>query len=203
MLRGSPMLKSLVIMSAFALSFAAAPAVAQERPRTCAWNDVECLRTQQDRNKVECRWNDVECLRREQERARAEARADERRDVDYDRVDYDRIRCEARDRRGDCERWERHDRDGRRVARHGRMPHMSAALAIRNGQGVPKSARTWLGNGPFRVEMSNRDRDRLPERVTIHSARNRESQVWIDRNNDGWVDRMLFYRNGRLVRELR
>ena len=200
------MLRIMSFVSAFTVAMLALPssAQAQERDRRCAWNDVECLRTQQER-KVECKWNDVECLRREQERARSEARADERRDVDYDRdrVDYDRVTCEVRNRRGDCERWERHDRGERRVVRHGRMPHMSTALAIRNGKGVPRDARVWLGPGPFRVEMSNRDRDRLPERATIHSTRERETQVWFDRNNDGWVDRMLFYRNGRLVRELK
>jgi hypothetical protein len=194
------------VVGAFAVAMLVpALAGAQENKQTCAWNDAACLRTQQQVLKEECRWNEAECLRREQERARAEARVSERRRAEYEVefVDFDFVRCEARDRRGDCESWERHDRNGRRVVRHGRMPHMSAVLAIRNGRGIPRDARVWLGPGPFRVDMSNRDRDRLPERATIHSVHRRETQVWYDRNNDGWVDRILIYRNGRLVRELR
>jgi hypothetical protein len=162
-------------------------------------------------------------MRREQDRARREdARSDQRRDVDYDRnrdVEYDRKhdreydraradrnrgRCLDRKRRGECERWERVYDDRRRGdARHGRLPHMTSALALRNGRGVPADARYWLGPGPFRVELVNRDRDRVPERATIRSTRTNETQVWVDRNNDGWADRILIYRNGRLVREVR
>lgn len=80
---------------------------------------------------------------------------------------------------------------------------MTSALAIRNGRGMPKDAAAWLGRGPFHVELVNRDRDRVPERATIRSTRRNEAQVWIDRNNDGWADHVLFYHNGRLVRELR
>ena len=49
----------------------------------------------------------------------------------------------------------------------------------------------------------NRDRDRVPERATIRILGTNETQVWLDRNNDGRADRIMFYRNGRLVRDLR
>jgi hypothetical protein len=155
-----------------------------------------------------CAWTDAECLRSEQDRARSDdVRPDQRGVVDYDRkgrVEQDGARCVVRNRRGDCERWERVDDDRRRGnVRHGGLPHMSSAVAIRNGHGVPRDAQRWLGRGPFRVELVNRDRDRVPERATIYSPRTKESQVWIDRNNDGWADRILFYRNGRLVREIK
>jgi hypothetical protein len=187
------MLKHAWLMSAFAVALVATPSEAQERRAMCAWTDVECMVREQDRERQE---------------ARADQRRDveQRRDVDYDRkrAEVDRIRCTERDRRGECERWEReHDDRGRRGVRHGRLPHMTSALAIRNGNGVPKDARMWLGRGPFRVELENRDRDRVPERATIHSTRTRETQVWIDRNNDGWADRILFYHNGRLVRDVK
>ena len=174
------MLKQAWLMSAFAVALVAMPVEAQERRVVCAWNDAECLR-------------------REQDRARSEARADDRREVDYD---YDRRSDRVEYERGRGERRVEIDRRRGRV-RHGRLPHMSSALAIRNGKGMPKDARTWLGPGPFRVELVNRDRDRLPERATIRSTRSRETQVWVDRNNDGWADHILFYRNGRLVREVK
>ena len=173
------MLKHAWFVSAFAVAMVAMPVEAQERRVVCAWNDAECIRREQDRAR------------------REEARADERRDVDYDRgrVEYERGRSDRR---------ERVDVDRRRGnVRHGRLPHMSSALAIRNGRGIPKDAQAWLGRGPFRVELVNRDRDRLPERATIVSTRTRETQVWVDRNNDGWADQILFYRNGRLVREVK
>jgi len=146
------------------------------------------LPVESQERRVVCAWNDADCLRREQDRVRNEARAGERREVDYD---YERRR-----NRGEYER-------GRGNVRHGRLPHMSSALAIRNGKGMPKDARAWLGRGPFRVELVNRDRDRLPERATIRGTRSRETQVWIDRNNDGWADRILIYRSGRLIRDVK
>lgn len=201
------MLKHTLLMSSFAVALMAMPVEAQSRRVVCAWNDAECLRREQDRARSEaraderrvCAWNDADCLRREQERARNEARASERREVGYD---YERRRDRGAYERG---RGERRDEIYRRRGnvRHGRLPHMSSALAIRNGKGMPKDARAWLGRGPFRVELVNRDRDRLPERATIRSTRSREVQVWVDRNNDGWADHILFYRNGRLVREVR
>ncbi|HSJ62335.1 MAG TPA: hypothetical protein VK922_00390 [Gemmatimonadaceae bacterium] len=215
------MLKHILFMSAFAVAVAASPAEAQER-RTCAWNDAECIRRegqQQPRTGADersCKWNDAECIRREVERERREE--SERRDRDrvYDRDrndrrdrDWERERnrradavCVERNRRGECARWERR---GTRnpYMRASRFPNMASALAMRNGRGIPGDARPWVGSGPVRVELQNRDRDRVPERATIRILGTNETQVWIDRNNDGRADRILFYRNGRLVHDLK
>ena len=200
------MVKQTLFMSAFAVALVASPSEAQER-RTCAWNDTECIRQgqrdpQARADQGACKWNDMECIRREQERARRDDRTDNRTD-DRRGGDYDRGRERRDNDRRDRDRNRDRGRDGWGYERHARMPHMSSALALRNGRGIPGDARPWLGSGPFRVELVNRDRDRLPERAVIQSTRTRERQVWIDRNNDGRVDHMLFYRNGRLVRELK
>lgn len=208
------MMKHAVIMSAFALTIAASPSEAQQRQETCKWNDVECIRRQEPRRESEaqsCRWNDVECLKRT--RDREQASAERTRNGDYDRRN-DRsgradARCVERKRNGECALWEREregsDRDGRDrdVRAYGRFPRMASALALRNGRGVPADARRWLGNGPFSVELVNRDRDAVPEMAVIHSRRSNEKQIWYDRNNDGRADRIVFYRNGRVVRDVK
>jgi hypothetical protein len=211
------MLKTL-FMSAFAVALVASPSEAQER-QTCAWNDLECVRREQERQQPRadertCKWNDLECLRREQERARREEPRDDRdRDGEFDRQRdgrYDRdgrrdradARCVERRRNGECVRWERVG-EGRNYGMPGRFPKMASALAMRNGRGIPGDARPWVGRGPVRVELTSRDRDRLPERATIRVVGTNETQVWIDRNNDGRADRILVYRNGRLVRDFR
>lgn len=211
------MLKQTLFMSAFAVALVASPSEAQER-RTCAWNDTECIRRegqQQPRTRADeasCKWNDMECIRREQDRARREQDAQrelprtDRRGGDYDR-DRNRndrdARCVDRNRRGECERWERTGNGRDPYMRNARMPNMASALAMRNGRGIPGDARPWVGSGPVRVELVNRDRDRVPERATIRILGTNETQVWLDRNNDGRADRIMFYRNGRLVRDLR
>jgi hypothetical protein len=206
------MMKQAVLMSAFALTIAASPSEAQQPQETCKWNDVECIRGQESRREPEaqsCRWNDVECLKRT--RDREQASAERRPNGDYDRGD-DRsgradARCVERKRNGECALWERKrdDRDGRdRDDReYGAFPRMASALALRNGRGVPADARRWLGNGPFRVELVNRDRDAVPEMAVIHSRRSNEKQIWYDRNNDGRADRIVLYRNGRVVRDVK
>lgn len=187
----------------------------REQPRTQERRTTD-VRRESDRES--CRWNDVECIRRETERERAEERdrvereridlERERRDRDYDRGRNARgrgngkmrnrdVRCISWDRRGECYRWERVDR-GRGA--YDRLPRMTSALALRNGRGIPADARYWVGSGPFRVELVNRDRDGVPERAVIRSTRTSEVQIWDDRNNDGWSDRITFYRNGRIVR---
>ena len=206
------MIRNAVLMSAFALAIGVTPSEAQQRQETCRWNDVECIRRQEPRRESEaqnCRWNDIECLERSRDRERASA--DRRPNGDYDRRDgrpgrVD-VRCEERKRNGECARWERErddrgrrDRDNRA---YGAFPRMASALALRNGRGVPADARRWLGNGPFRVELVNRDRDAVPEMAVIHSRRSNEKQIWYDRNNDGRADRITFYRNGRLVRDVK
>jgi hypothetical protein len=219
------MLKYTLFMSAFAVAMAASPAEAQER-RTCDWNDFECIRAaqQEQRNpqaradEPACKWNDMECIRRAQERARQEeARTDRRGDGDYDRGRdgrdgrYDRddrrdrtdARCVERNRRGECERWERAGNGRDPYYRSSQMPKMASALAMRNGRGIPADARPWVGTGRVHVALTNRDRDRLPERAVIEVLRTGERQVWHDRNNDGRVDMIQFYRNGRLLREIR
>jgi hypothetical protein len=198
------MLKT-VLMSAFAVALFASPSEAQER-RTCAVTDIECIRRggepQAREDERSCKWNDMECIRREQDRERrAEDRDDPRAD---DRRGDDRGRYERGDDRRDRDgRWERERRGRDPYMRSSRMPRMASALAMRNGRGIPGDARPWVGNGPVRVELSNRDRDRVPERARIRIVGTNETQVWVDRNNDGRVDLMQFYRNGRLVRELK
>lgn len=205
------MMKHAVLMSAFALTIAASPSEAQQRQETCRWNDVECIRRQEPRRESEtrsCRWNDIECLKRA--RDREQASAERRPNGDYDRRnDRSRradVRCVERRRNGECALWER-ERDDRDRDRNGRayggFPRMTSAMALRNGRGVPADARRWLGNGPFRVELVNRDRDAVPEMAVIHSRRSNEKQIWYDRNNDGRADRITFYRNGRLVRDVK
>jgi hypothetical protein len=219
------MLKHTLFMSAMAVALVASPAEAQER-RTCKVTDLECIRGEREQSRTRadersCRWNDLECIRRETERERREEaeRRDRDRVADRDRNDRDRndrrdrdwerernrrgdAVCVDRNRRGECERWERR---GTRnpYMRASRFPNMASALAMRNGRGIPGDARPWVGSGPVRVELQNRDRDRLPERATIRILGTNETQVWIDRNNDGRADRIMFYRNGRLVHDLK
>jgi len=205
------MIKNAVIMSAFAVAIGVSPSEAQQRQETCAWNDVECIRRQEPRRESEaqsCRWNDIECLKRT--RDREQASAERRPNGDYDRdgrPERADVRCEERKRNGECARWERErddrDRRDRDNRAYGAFPRMASALALRNGRGVPGDARRWLGNGPFRVELVNRDRDAVPEMAVIHSRRSNEKQIWYDRNNDGRADRITFYRNGRLVRDVK
>lgn len=185
----------------------------REQPRTQDRREADRQGSEdrRDADQQSCRWNDTECIRREQERERERERIElDRRDGDFDRARNARgrgngrdkmknrdVRCISWDRRGECYRWERVER-GRGA--YDRLPRMSSAVALRNGRGIPADARHWVGNGPFRVELVNRDRDGLPERAVIRSARTSESQIWDDRNNDGWTDRITFYRNGRVVR---
>lgn len=207
------MIKNAVLMSAFALAIGVSPSEAQQqRQETCKWNDVECIRRQEPRRESEaqsCRWNDIECLKRT--RDREQASTERTPNGDYDRRNDRRGRvdgrCEERKRNGECARWERErddrDRRDRDNRAYGAFPRMASALALRNGRGVPADARRWLGDGPFRVELVNRDRDALPEMAVIHNRRSNEKQIWYDRDNDGRADRITIYRNGRLVRDVR
>ncbi len=214
------MIKDAVLMSAFALAIGVSPSEAQQRPETCEWNDVECIRRQEPRRESEaqsCRWNDIECLKRTRDREQASTERGPNGDYDRrnDRAGRADVRCEERKRDGECVRWERErDERGRRERdergrrdrddrAYGAFPRMASALALRNGRGVPADARRWVGNGPFRVEIVNRDRDAVPEMAVIHSRRSNEKQIWYDRNNDGRADRITFYRNGRLVRDVK
>lgn len=206
------MIKHAVLMSAFALAIGASASEAQQREETCRWNDVECIRRQEPRRESEaqnCRWNDIECHKRTRDSEPASAERWPNGDYDHrgGRSGRGDVRCEERRRNGECVRWERErderDRRDRDNRGYGSFPRMASALALRNGRGVPGDARRWLGRGPFRVELVNRDRDAVPEMAVIHSRRSNEKQIWYDRDNDGRADRITFYRNGRLVRDVR
>lgn len=195
----------------------------REEQRAAEQRRTRERQAQVEESRRECRWNDAECIRREREAERARNDRDGRYDRDDDDYDDDDrpyrgnrgkakgkdkikqkdVRCVDWDREGRCFRWERvgYERDRRNDDRHN-FPHMSSALAMRNGRGVPADARPFVGRGPFGVALQNRDRDALPERAVIESRSTNRRTVWEDRNNDGWADLIQIYENGRLIRTI-
>ena len=142
------------------------------------------------------------------DRDRRDRDRDDNRDRDDDRYD----RCVDVNRDGRCDFGERDrdeciDRDGDGRCDYvggypGSVPEMVWGVIFGRGERQAE-VRRIVGADVARAQVTDTDRNGMPETVTWLDANNRAMQRWIDDDRDGRADRIGIYENGSAVRVIR
>ena len=102
--------------------------------------------------------------------------------------------CRDRDRDGRCDA-------GGAMTPGATLPEMIGAILIGRGERSADVGR-WA-SAAVSARTVDSDKNGVPERATWLDASGRVLQIWVDENRDGRADRVVLYRNGRVLRTVR